>query len=153
MVEIYTDGSCLKNPNGPSGSGVIMIYKGRARVLSYSLGDSTNNRAELMAIKKALEVIKPDKRHFPIIFYTDSKYAIGVLTGKMKAAKNLDIIEETRQMLLNFPQVEFKWVKGHNGNRWNEVADRLAFLATKRPQGHLLNIFCEDLNHPFLNTL
>lgn len=153
MVEIYTDGSCLRNPGGPSGSGVVMIYKQNVKVISYGLGESTNNRAELVAIQKALEAVKFNKRHYKITVFTDSKYAIGVLSGRMKAVKNTDLIHDIRQDLLEFTNIEFKWVKGHNGNKWNEVADRLALMASKGPKDSLFVKLFDSHDHPFFASL
>lgn len=153
MVEIYTDGSCLKNPGGPSGSGVVMIYKQNVKVISYGIGESTNNIAELVAIQKALEAVKADKRHYPMIIYTDSKYAIGVLTGKMKASKNVELIHEIRAILLKFPDVQFEWVKGHSGNKWNEVADRLALRASRSPKDSIMVRLFNSHDHPFFASL
>jgi ribonuclease HI len=153
MVEIYTDGSCLRNPNGPSGSGVVMIYKNSVKTISIGMGGSTNNRAELFAIQKALEAIKPDKRHYPIKIYSDSKYAIGSVTGKMKGTKNPDLIHPIRQMLLDFPEVEFIWVKAHSGNRWNEIADRLALRGSRSAQGEVKVMLLDSHDHPYFTTL
>lgn len=153
MVEIYTDGSCLKNPGGPSGSGVVMIYKNSVKTISFGLGESTNNRAELTAIQKALEAIKPGKRHYPIKVYTDSQYAIGVITGRMKGIKNLDLIHPIRQLILDFPELTFEWVKAHDGNRWNEVADRLALRGAKSSMGQVNVRLLDSLNHPYFSSL
>lgn len=151
MVEIYTDGSCLKNPYGPSGSGVVMIYGKYVKTISYSIGSSTNNRAELTAILKALQNIKEAKRHMPITIYTDSRYCIGVCTKTMKANKNLDLVTTITELLSNFSQVSFKWVKGHNGNRWNEIADRLALSASRLTEGSNVVNLLDSHDHPVLN--
>ena len=151
MVEIYTDGSCLKNPYGPSGSGVVMIYGKYVKTISYSIGSSTNNRAELTAILKALQNIKEAKRHMPITIYTDSRYAIGVCTKATRANKNQDLVYPILELLSNFSEVKFKWIKGHNGNRWNEIADRLALRASGRSEGSSVVDLMDSLNHPNLN--
>ena len=60
-----------------------------------------------------------------VTVYSDSQYAIGVLSGQMKAKKNLNLIERYKQVS-NGKDVSFEWVRGHNGNHWNEVCDKMA---------------------------
>ncbi|MBW1894092.1 MAG: hypothetical protein JRI91_10420, partial [Deltaproteobacteria bacterium] len=68
-VCIYTDGASSGNP-GPSGIGVWLKYKGHEKSISKFIGNSTNNIAELEAIKAGLNEIK--KKELPIRIFTDS---------------------------------------------------------------------------------
>lgn len=87
---IYAGGGSRPNP-WDAGIGVIMMYGGRTLEIWEYIGESTNNVAELTAILRALENIK--NKSVPTIIYSNSDYAIGVLTGRMKPKKNLELIE------------------------------------------------------------
>lgn len=119
----YTDGACTGNP-GPAGLGVIVISPTGETVTEGSeyLGEGTNNIAELTAIGRALER-SPSAE--PIIVYTDSQYAIGVLSKGWKAKANKELIEGIRA-LLKGRSVAFEYVRGHSGIPMNERADELA---------------------------
>jgi len=65
-------------------------------------------------------------RKLPVIVYSDSSYAIGVLSGRMKAKKNLGLIAEIKELIKAFSSVKFTHVYGHRGNEYNETADDLA---------------------------
>lgn len=122
-VVIYADGACSGNP-GPAGLGVYLRYQHEVKEISEYLGQGTNNIAELMAIKRALENC-PDKS-LKIEIYTDSAYSIGVLTQGWKAKANQELISEIRSMMRHFPRLKFIKVAGHAGIFGNERADELA---------------------------
>jgi len=119
----YTDGACTGNP-GPAGSGWVLVAPGGSPVESYAyLGEGTNNIAELTAILRALHDVPRDH---PLVVYTDSQYAIGVLTKGWKAKANKELIESIREELSDRPSVRFVYVPGHAGVPMNERADELA---------------------------
>ena len=119
----YTDGSCFSNP-GPAGLGVLLEWKGQTREISHYLGHGTNNIAELEAIHHALKAIK--RRHLAVRLYTDSAYAIGVLTQGWKANENRELIASIRREMQGFENLELRKVKGHAGDPRNERVDQLA---------------------------
>ncbi|MBU1535824.1 ribonuclease HI [Myxococcota bacterium] len=122
-IIIYTDGACSGNP-GPAGVGVFLSYRGIKRFISEYLGEATNNIAELTALLRAFEVIKdPD---LPVIVYTDSSYAIGVLTQGWKAKKNKELIDYVKQAMARLTRLRIEKVEGHAGIPGNECADELA---------------------------
>lgn len=127
-VTIYTDGSCRPTNPGPAGFGVIIIRDQNIEVMhSQFIGKATNNVAELSAINAALDFLIKDEDYWidgDII--TDSKYCIGVLIEGWKAKKNPDLIKKIRLKLEKFPNIGIKWVKGHSGNEYNEMVDKLA---------------------------
>lgn len=125
-INIYTDGACSGNP-GPAGIGVVMRYKGNQKEISRYIGKATNNIAELEAIKTALLAVK--NRKLPVLIYTDSSYALGLLTKGWKAKQNVALVTEIRKLANSFPMLEFIKVKGHAGDPDNERADRLAVQA------------------------
>jgi ribonuclease HI len=122
-IEIYTDGACSGNP-GLCGIGVVMKYGGRTREYSQFLGHGTNNIAELMAILKALRLVK--KPEIPVVIHTDSQYALGVLSLGWKARENKKLIGEILEEMKRFESVTFVKVAGHADVELNNKADKLA---------------------------
>ena len=135
LVEIFTDGACKGNP-GPGGWGAILrSTDGRERELSGGESPTTNNRMELTA---AIEALGALKRPCRVELHTDSVYLRdgitkwihgwrrnGWRTSDRKPVKNADLW----QALLDAAgphQVEWHWVKAHNGHAENERADQLA---------------------------
>jgi ribonuclease HI len=133
-VEIATDGACKGNP-GPGGWGAVIRSGEREKDISGGENPTTNNRMELMAAIKALEALKKPCR---VTLSTDSKYVMdgltkwihgwrknGWKTADRKPVKNADLWQEL--VAASTPhQIEWKWVKGHNGHPDNERADKLA---------------------------
>ena len=127
-VVAYTDGACSGNP-GPAGVGVVLDRGSERRELSMYLGRATNNIAELTAIKCAAEVMGDNSGSVRI--YTDSRYAIGVLSEGWKAKANQDLIAEVRDALAPLTDLQLVYVPGHSGHPLNERADELARLAIR----------------------
>jgi ribonuclease HI len=127
-IEIFTDGACTGNP-GPSGYGLLIRHGETYREVWQFIGHGTNNIAELMAIKVALECV--EERETPVRLHTDSAYSIGVLTKKWKPKANRALIAATKEVLSAFANVELVKVKGHAGHPLNERVDQLAVLAVK----------------------
>jgi len=122
-IEIYTDGASLGNP-GPAGIGVIILYGGQAKEISEGLGETTNNVAELTAILRGLEEVQGTREE--VVVYSDSTYAIGVVSKNWKAKANTDLVLTIRQLAARFANLHFEKVEGHAGVEWNERADELA---------------------------
>lgn len=125
-IRIYTDGASSGNP-GPSGAGAVLIYGEHRKELSKYLGNTTNNVAELTAIQIALDHLKTTTK--PVLIYTDSSYALGVLTKGWKAKKNRALIEKIKKQMEPFKTLSFIKVAGHAGIPENERADQLAVEA------------------------
>lgn len=142
---IYTDGSCNFNP-GPGGFGVVILDDNENIITTHSerCENTTNNREELKAILwaflkygvPAAAGIEPPK------VYSDSAYCVNVLTSWMfsweqknwlksdnKEPENLDLIKPFFIYWKRGYRIELRKIKGHAGNKWNELADQ---LATKR---------------------
>jgi ribonuclease HI len=126
-VEIWTDGACSGNP-GPMGIGVVVIDGATRREAGEYLGIGTNNIAELTAIERGLELAGEARRagQRRLRVYTDSSYAIGVLSKGWKAKANQELIARLRRLLATLPGVEFVKVAGHAGVPENERCDELA---------------------------
>ncbi|MCC8042245.1 MAG: ribonuclease HI [Oscillospiraceae bacterium] len=134
-VEIFTDGACSGNP-GPGGWGAILRIGEHYKELSGGEKNTTNNRMELMGVISTLSALKHPCH---VILTTDSKYVCDSVTkgwarswqknnwikSDKKPALNKDLWEELLR-LLDIHEVEFRWVKGHNGHPENERCDQLA---------------------------
>lgn len=120
-VTIYTDGACSGNP-GPGGWAFIIMYNGKLKGMSGHIGDTTNQRAEIIAVIKALETLK-EQVHAHI--FSDSQYVVNTMTKNWKRKANLDLWNQLDE-LCKFHDVDFTWVKAHSGNPANELVDRLA---------------------------
>ncbi len=134
IVEIYTDGACRGNP-GRGGWGVLLIAGRHRKTLHGGELDTTNNRMELTAAIRALDALKGRRQ---VRLYTDSKYVMdgitewlpnwkrrGWTTAAKKPVKNKDLwqaLDEAAQQ----HEIDWVWVKGHDGNPGNEMADALA---------------------------
>lgn len=124
MWELWTDGSCKKNP-GPGSWGCIVLLKEKQQAvfLHGSDPETTNNRMELMAILRGLQFV-PDRSR--VLVHSDSKYALRTCFGNWKPTTNLDLIKAVRRERGRMLMVKEIKVKGHSGDFWNELADRLA---------------------------
>ena len=128
MIQIYTDGSCIKNPNGPGGGGVILIEEdGYEYYFADGNISTTNNRMELTAIIEAVSMIKKNEE---CIIYSDSQLSINCATGKWKRKSNLYLWSNYEKLSKN-KKINFQWVKAHNGNKYNEMVDKIAYNEAK----------------------
>jgi ribonuclease HI len=134
---IYTDGAAIGNP-GKGGYGIVMLWGKARKEMAQGFEHTTNNRMELLAVISALESIK--KPDIEIHVYTDSKYVCDAIEKKWifgwqkigwKNKKNIDLWKRFMP-LYKTHNVKFHWVKGHAGNRENEVCDVLATTAAKK---------------------
>jgi ribonuclease HI len=138
-VEIYTDGACSGNP-GKGGWGAVLLYKEHKKEISGFKKETTNNQMELMAVIEALKILK---KSFQVIVYTDSSYVKdgitqwifnwkknGWKTANKKPVKNLELWQDLDNIASKH-QITWQWVRGHSGNKYNEIADMLAVGAIK----------------------
>lgn len=123
IIEFYTDGACSGNP-GPCGYGWLRRDGEDYLEQAQYLGEGTNNIAELVAIKSALQSVDDTSR--PVRIYSDSSYSIGVLVKGWKAKANRELILEIRDIIEDFSNLELRKVRGHAGHPLNERADDLA---------------------------
>ena len=124
-ITIYTDGSCLGNP-GPGGWGTLVFGESEEpQRLSGHEAQTTNNRMELMAAIQGLEAVPAGSK---VVLHSDSSYLVNTMTKNWKRRVNHDLWERL-DTLSGSHNVEWRWVRGHNGDRWNEAADRLAVAA------------------------
>jgi len=132
-VRAFTDGACLGNP-GPCGAGALVVFPDGRRVeRGRDLGLGTNNVGELTALILALNILDEQNvpEDSPAALFTDSTYAIGILTKGWKAKKNKELIVELRALYATRSAVQVHWVPGHAGVDENERADALASAAAR----------------------
>ena len=131
--ECYTDGAYSSSRN-QGGIGIVFLKNGE-KVSEYSRGfkNTTNNRMEISA---TLAVFKCFKKPIDsLVIYTDSMYVIGCATLGWKRKKNVELWQifdkEFNRISKLCPNVQFKHVKGHAENYWNNYVDKLAVNASQ----------------------
>jgi len=136
-VEIFCDGACSGNP-GPGGYGCIIRQDGHEIELSGGDRMTTNNKMEMTAAIKGLESLKTPSK---VILTTDSQYLVkgmtewiqnwkkrGWITANKKAVLNRELWERLSE-LSKLHDIEWVWVRGHEGHLENERCDALARAA------------------------
>ena len=131
MIKIYTDGSYKPSVNCGGYAAVITIDNSIIKVLYEGFKNTTNNRMEMMGVLESLKYFKIPN---DIEIYSDSSYIVNSINFKHldewihkddKSKKNMDLWKQIYP-LLKFHKVKFFWVKGHNNNEFNELADLYA---------------------------
>ena len=123
----FTDGSSdNKNPLRPGGSAYIIFDSQDNEVKRASKGfkNTSNNRMEILAI---ISVVNSLPYGSSVMIHSDSQYSINVLSGRWQASMNLDQVALYRRLVAERNiKVTFEWVRGHNGDEWNELCDQMA---------------------------
>ncbi|NMM91504.1 ribonuclease HI [Rhodococcus sp. SRB_17] len=139
MIIVSTDGSCLRNPGGAIGWAWV---NHEGPTMSGGESSGTNQIAELRALFEAVVAHPGDE---PLLIESDSQYAIkcasewlpswkrkGWKTASGGAVKNLELVQGIDRVITDrVGPVRFRWVRGHVGNHYNEVADKLAGEAAR----------------------
>jgi len=133
-VVVYTDGACKGNP-GPGGWGALLRWGDHEKELFGGQAQTTNNRMELTAVIEALAALE---QRCQVAVYTDSAYVKngittwihnwkqrGWRTADKKPVKNVELWQRL-DALASQHDVQWHWVRGHNGDPGNERADELA---------------------------
>jgi ribonuclease HI len=144
LVEIFSDGACSGNP-GPGGWGTILRCNGHEKELSGFAAETTNNRMELTGAIAGFEALKRPCR---VRLTTDSEYVKKGMTewvdgwvrrgwknSQKKPVANRDLWERLLE-LAGQHQVEWHWVRGHDGHAENERCDALARAAIEAGRGN-----------------
>jgi ribonuclease HI len=140
-VIIYTDGACKGNP-GPGGWGVLLKSGATEKELYGGELGTTNNRMELMAVIQALRALK---RPCAVTLYLDSQYVLkgitewlpgwkakGWRTAGKQPVKNVELWQQLDELVhQGGHEIDWRWVRGHNGDAGNERADALANLGVE----------------------
>lgn len=137
-VDLYTDGACSGNP-GPGGYGAILIYNGVEKEISGGEKNTTNNKMEIMAVLKGLQMLKEPCK---VTVYSDSAYVVNTIDkgwiyswkknnwrkSDKSQVKNIELWEEMLR-LIKIHDITFVKVKGHSDNEYNNRCDKLAVSA------------------------
>jgi len=135
-AEIYADGACWQEVGGGVGGwGALIKENGIERQIYGGDSCTTNNKMEMTACIKALEALS---ERSSVNLFTDSKYLIngitmwirgwkksGWITKNGEPVKNRELWEALDDLCKRH-RVRWEWVRGHSGNRGNEIADALA---------------------------
>lgn len=132
---VFTDGSADPNP-GPGGWGVVWTRAGQVVDRAHGhVPRTTNNRMELTALIHAYRMVPPGEA---VTVWTDSLLCVDTITTwaagwaargwtrKGGDIANLDLVQELYGLAQARPDIQLRWIKAHNGSRWNEYADALA---------------------------
>lgn len=145
-LKVYTDGACSGNP-GPGGyAAVIIDEKNKETIISGGEKQTTNNRMEMTALIEALKYLhnlRSKTENLEIELFIDSQYVLKgttewLLGWKRKnwktnsgQVKNRDLWEEIDKLKQGL-KLKWIWVKGHNEDKYNEMADRIAVENIRR---------------------
>ena len=135
---IYTDGACSGNPGSGGWGAAILDQDKKQNNISGNEKNTTNNRMELMAPIMALKKIKPRSE---VKIFTDSTYVKNGITewikkwekndwknANKKPVKNKDLWIKLNDLCKKY-KIDWKWIKGHSNNKYNDLADDLATRA------------------------
>ncbi|MEO1368223.1 MAG: ribonuclease H [Acidobacteriota bacterium] len=132
---VFTDGACTGNP-GPGGWGAVRVEGNE--ILDERRGhapQTTNNRMELEALIAGYEMLPEDSE---ATIWSDSNLCVKTINEwaagwqrrgwqrKSGPVKNLELVKRAYALSKTRPNVKLRWIKAHNGSRWNEYADALA---------------------------
>jgi ribonuclease HI len=141
---VYVDGSGIAT-GGPAGVGyVALLEESRKKEGSRELNSATSQQAEILAAAHALTELNPLES---VLIFSDSEYVVLAMQGRLskwiargwrtqgnKPVANQDQWRELLVAKERHGKVEFRWLRGHDGNRWNERADELAYQARGRAE-------------------
>lgn len=137
-LDVFADGASKGNP-GKGGWGYVILGTSQKALTNYGgARNVTNNQMELQAVIEALKELQEVAERAQIRVFTDSTYVQkgisewiknwkknGWKTAAKKPVKNEELWRELDH-LQSLIEVEWHWVKGHAGNKYNEMADDLA---------------------------
>lgn len=127
----YTDGSCDNRSKMRIGGAayIVMNREGIARVLyqnSRGFCYTSSYRMELLAIISAVAACPAGS---DIEVFSDSRYAVCLLSGIYVLRENEDLVEKYREVAARHSDVRLKWMKGHSGHPLNDRVDAMAYEA------------------------
>jgi len=140
-ITIYTDGACSGNP-GPGGWGAVLIYKDNIKEFYGGEKQTTNQRMEIKAVIEALKALKV--KDWEVTVFSDSAYVVnafnqnwidnwqknGWKNSKKEPVANQDLWKELMEVVPK-NRIVLKKVKGHSGDKYNDLCDHLARKAIK----------------------
>ncbi len=135
-VEVYSDGSG-QTMDGPGGYGYVVVVDGVEQHRgSGKIDKASNNVAEITAAIRGLEYVasQPTLATGKIELISDSQLVLNYATGKYQCkAYHLVPLYISLRRVFNGLNATTRWVKGHNGDEYNEICDKLAKAARTGP--------------------
>lgn len=143
-IIIYTDGSCIPNP-GAGGWAAVINRNKDIEIISGAVTYSTNNRMEIQAIIEVISHLYQESKE--LVIHTDSGYVVNTLerkwienwekngwkTAKGDNVKNKDLwIKIKNEMMMTQCKISFVKVKGHSGNKFNELVHEEALAQANK---------------------
>lgn len=138
-ITIYTDGSACNGTHDKGGYGIVLI---NGIVRQFAGGQYSNTSSARMELKAAVEGLKKCEKEDTVILWSDNAYVVNTLAQRwlfrwveenFSGRKNKDLLKELYEQYLRLEgKVIFKWTESHAGTHYNEVADRLATIGSKR---------------------
>jgi ribonuclease HI len=135
MSGLFTDGSCEGNP-GPGGWAVVWVENDVIRAQKSGVDpETTNNRMELTALIEAFGMLPQDA---DVTVYSDSELCVKTVNEwaagweargwrrKGGEIKNLELVKRLYALAREHPKARLRWIRAHDGSRWNEYVDALA---------------------------
>ena len=132
---VFTDGSCEGNP-GRGGWAWVWVEDDEIRGKGHGVDPATtNNRMELKALIEALRALPADAE---ISVHSDSQLCVKTINEwaagweargwrrKSGPIANLELVKQLTALARAHPKVTVRWIKAHDGSRWNEYVDALA---------------------------
>ena len=132
---VFTDGSCDGNP-GPGGWGAVWVADDRIVAERHGADPATtNNRMELMGLIAGYEMLPADAE---VMMYSDSNLCVQTVNEwaagwerrgwkrKTGPIANLELVKRVYALALAHPKVTLRWIRAHDGSKWNEYADALS---------------------------
>jgi ribonuclease HI len=132
---VFTDGSCEGNP-GPGGWAWVWVEDDEIRGEGRGTDPATtNNRMELTALIRAYRALPEDAE---ITVHSDSELCVKTVNEwaagweargwrrKSGPIANLELVKELYRLARSHPKAQLRWIKAHDGSRWNEYVDALA---------------------------
>lgn len=153
IIKIYTDGAALPTNPGRGGWSFIILENGQE--IDRDSGGfrfTTNNRMEILAVLNSLYALNEGYKDHKIRIFCDSTYVVNgcntwaenwVKTGARKS--NMDLWNQIVELKKEY-DIELKWVRGHNGNHYNELCDEMANLAANTPY-NIADIIYEKIKY------
>jgi len=148
QLEIWSDGSCSRNP-GPGGWAYVIKMGKHRKEMNGAEPDTTNNRMEMLAALKGLQALTKSCK---VTLYSDSEYLCNGFnqnwvynwennnwrTKDDTEVKNQDLWEQLKEQDERH-DIEWTWVKGHADNEENNKCDELAVQARMALQTETLS--------------
>lgn len=162
IVEIYTDGACIGNGNKVNLGGCSFVVIENEELLSHNVRvekNTTNNRQEIFGVFNALQFCL-EFNITSFIIYSDSQYTVNGFNEWMfkweqkkwsrgyppQLIPNSDLWKQMFDIKNEFLFVDLRWVRGHDGNKWNELADKLIEIEMAK-QPDFINIQKKSYNY------